>query len=279
MKYLLFVFFFGIVIFSCNKRTLPSTLNGKVKEFKIKLIQKYAQGDSAAYFIFSYDNIGRVNHFWGYYGDSGMILHPEDTIMAMDFFYNGSNLLPSKVSVRKRLLSNDSRTHYFLYSADQKLTSDSIVYEGSSYAGIFNYNYKNNYIISMYHDASTYQSIDSFNIVGNNIISHIHKELGGDKTTFEYEFDNGLNTLNNLNIAPIFFALNLPQGIENTFWSSWTLSNRNNIIKAKRIINNDTPEILGSSSYFYNNDGVLTSRVFNYGLGPQDLADTMFYKY
>lgn len=210
---------------------------------------------------FVYDIAGRVASMKAY----NVILFPNaayyDSIFHIRFEYNSSNNLPYKVTIMN--YSTTIHTiHFIKYNVANQPVADSVLTLVSSvwmFDRFSTYTYSGNSVLckdSTSFGPGTLTTI--FTGANGNYYNY------GQPPTYSqyYEFDNGDNPLNQLNIAPIFFCLTNARRPVADIWSIWSFTNKNNLTMIKLDFN-PTLGIARDTTFFsnnYNANGVLQKR-------------------
>jgi hypothetical protein len=218
---------------------------------------------------FSFDGYDRVKKILIYLGDSGIVIPPIDTVTVVNFFYNGANKLPDSVFIIKQLYTT-WEWHLLSYDGNGRVIKDSIrVPYPQDYS--VTYSYSGNK--TMCHNSSL-GSFGNDTLVNENG-NFIQILKGG--TIVNYEFDNKVNPLNNLNIGSIFHVI-IGSPVAG-LWSMWSASNKNNLTADKTYVNGVLQPNPLKITYSYNEKGLPKKRFWFNSYSPATVQDTMTYKY
>lgn len=212
---------------------------------------------------FSYDNLNRVSTMFLYSGDSGRVVPSGDSLVKVSYVYNGNSMLPNLIDYNiyhqgERIL------HYLTYGSDGKLIRDSLRNTIHNESQTVDYSYSGNLMIVKRNESAL---VDTVDMTGGNIMWQSSKSMGYYHKSY-FEYDNRINPLNKMNIAPIFHVL---CGDVRTFWHLWTPVTKNNLTR--------TSGAIGDShiNYVYNEKN-LPAKSLRYS-GTSIYADTLTYKY
>lgn len=224
----------------------------------------YNPGNHVEHTDFIYDNHNRVRTIFTYKGDSGRIVPVIDSVRMMRFIYAGDNKLPAIIDDRR---FGYSQVHHFTYSADGQLTQDSVVYpnSGNLYA-LEIYSYSADKIIRISSGPSLNTHYDTITMQNGNKIAYRYSSASGDYLKMDFEYDNRINPLSSMNIAPVFLAVE-------SIIDTWSPFSNNNLVKYSMSQQAGYSE--GIMQYQYNNDDLPEKRfLFRY-----NTVDTLIYKY
>jgi hypothetical protein len=214
---------------SCKKE--PNRTNGTT-QVQVKALEFNSMGSNAGYkdrMDIHFDQLGRVTSMNAY----NLIQPPGtplyDSIFNIYFEYTGNAILPFKVTSQS-YTSPSKEAHYFFYTGNDPI-KDSLILVGTPN---FFYRLSN---ISRIGNTITFKDTDytpstptiwQTTFINGNFPNHIVNGASN-----YYDFDNGLNPLNNLNVAPIFYMLDVNRKPVGQLWSIWSVSNKNNVIRVK----------------------------------------------
>jgi hypothetical protein len=258
---------FSFMFNSCQKHHDIVSTASKIKQLSIIFTGNPPDPSQVDFY---YDNLSRVSKIFMYLGDSGIVVPSADTICLMDFNYQGNNELPSSVFINLKLF-HVKYSHTLSYGVDNRLIKDSVVNIADTISTnyIVSYSYPNNKTIanSTFLVPSTKDTLISEN--GN--FTSFFQPFG----VSSYEYDNKINPLNTLNIAPIFHVICNNREPSNPYWSLWTLCNKNNLTKVT-FSQNGLIRSEHFLAYSYNTQNLPTKRLWYYG---NSVSDTLYYKY
>lgn len=282
-----FAFFFTVAFSGCQKE--PDRINNQAQTM-VKRMELTSMGISSSFggkdnIDFIYDNANRVASMIAY----NVILFPNasyyDSIFRITFEYTGNNQLPSKVTLINHSNTNHE-IHYFKYNGSGQPIVDSVLAFSSwgwGFARRSTYSYSGNSVLC--------QDSTSF---GPGILTTIFSGFNGNYNNYgqppvyqqSYEFDNGNNPLNKLNIAPIFFCLTYARRPIADIWSIWSFTNKNNITLVKLDFNSGLGIARDTTFLYnhYNSNGLLEKRYWCeqlYGTGTTfvDTIDMIKFMY
>jgi hypothetical protein len=275
MKFLS-VILVSILLISCQKENRSSTQH--ISKIKTLIFS----GSNNSKIDFTYDNLGRVQEIFIYFGNSPANVPPADSIYLLRFSYIGSNQLPSICHIRRNLgyPAWNQYSHYLFYDTNLRPSADSILYSSDNILSptflekrtfIYGVNYINALKTIGFERMLDSLVVDSFNFTKR--IRFVNGNVFID--SYEYEYDNKINPLNHLNISPIYFAISDKNDPSMSFWSIWTLCNRHNIT-AINSSNSPNSFIL---TYEYNANGIPVKRYSHYTWNYPVVEDTMTYIY
>ncbi len=265
------VYFLAALLFSltsCKKTEHQTPAKTQIKGFTI--IAETLVGNYYADFSLDYDSYGRVKKFYSLHRDSAN--NPIDSIFTFVFTYENKFVLPSTIDYSYPFGGvNERKTHHLTYNAQNKLIKDSLVFKYPGYyypPYVITYHHQNNRVIKRFNSGLGIE--DTATVSNENYVS-----LSGTRRT-DYVFDNGLNPLYDLNIAPIFDMLCLPSYYGGSYYSLWFLGNRNNVTQILHRHSNYTD--VTKLGYVYDSEGRMIKRYF-YGPNNVSVIDTMIIRY
>ncbi len=269
---------------SCKKDNTPSTNTVVPKIKRLMFIQGNINNID-----FYYDNAGRVTLMNAYFGNSPINVPPSDSIFNFHFEYTGNNSLPSKFTYVNNILFPyyEKFVHFIQYNNNNQPVKDSVTISNnpnsSGFYKVTNFEYQQDLIICHERNWNNQTSSTSLSFLNGNFISANSYPIPNPNLQFWfYDYDNGINPLNSLNISPIFYLINDRYQVHFSYWSVWSLYNKNNFIRIKFGFNSisGTYSDTTSLSYSYNTDGLLQKRYW-YKVFPSyiDTTDVIRYIY
>ena len=220
---------------------------------------------------FSYDSQFRVTQMnaYNYYQGNGPAY---DSIFRLDFYYTGNNRLPSTYTYSNPHIQ--TQFHKFNYDLNGRLIEDSTREFAKRY-----FEYAGEWIIIKNHEQRITGSLRLES--GNFTYWGPYPTPGSGSESFE--FDTGLNPLNSLNIAPVYFAISEQCHPAYSFWSVLSLCNKNNIINQHRNYSSYVGGYLDSGilkpGLSYDINGLLQKRIWymHNGVTPVDTISFIYH--
>jgi len=264
IKFLSFAVVVILSLIACKKNhTDEPAAIPKVRELSF-IFQPNSSQPEPSQVDFSYDNYDRVKSILVYLGNSDIAIPSTDTMTTVNFFYNGSAKLPYLIFIKRHLNGGVTESHLLSYDASDRIVKDSILNQYSIY-----YSYNSDKTIRNNTSPGGWGKDTLISENGNYTqVKQLDQEIHRD-------FDNKINPLNYLNIGPIYHVIEMYGGI----WSLWTASNQNNMLEEKVYSAGIFQYNRHKAVYIYNNEGLPQKRIWYYTYNPQDVIDTMFYKY
>lgn len=265
---------FCLLVFSCKKDDSKSDIP-KVRQMAVSFLNP----TNPSHIDFSFDGEDRVIKMFFYMGDSGVAVATGDSLFLMQFYYSGSGELPYKIDLTQ-IQQRNTDVHFLSYDINSRLIKDSIQYVNAPfyYLNIFEH-LAGNIVRTGYYKNSQlppqFDYRDTMHFQNGNFVRLTRAGASFMRTGMTY--DNGINPLHGLNIAPVSHVLNPSGDPSITIWSIWSpMVSRNNMVKHtyyyNGIVNNQA--IL---QYHYNSENLPVYRLWKDQGG--NVVDSLTYKY
>ena len=202
--------------------------------------------------VFRYDTDERVTHVYGHNGSFGSVVNAADTVFSAKFYYEGAGRLPFKIT---DWTLTKPYTHRFLtYDQNRQLVKDSSFLASDPVRNINVIYYRK---LPGYLLAESGGNIDSFRLSSGNY-TYSHRRYNSFQRA---EYDNHVNPLNYLNIAPVFHVLS--GDLIHSMFDYWNVSNKNNetLWQQANNLNFFPSSITIRMSYTYNQAGLPDTKI------------------
>lgn len=249
----------GSILVSCQKEISSETKTEEETQGDRLLTRiTYTEDDSRFIDSFEYDVQDRCTRYVSIYYDLTNP-NPQPYIYFHEFYYNGNEMLPFKITDTSQGRGMSWLIHY---DAQKRKTVDSFTHFGSGDKQVVHYAYSTNRIIA----TTTYSlsgtiSKDTFDYDGNNVSRYgVGMENSGIKYTWHNiaTYDTRINPVNKMNIATsVLFGANGTLGTPNGL-------NKNNVL-TETYSNNGAPAELVTYQYVYDADNYPLSATY---VGP-----------
>lgn len=248
------VFILSLIgLLSFHKHPDPTPKPNGTKLYKVYMWNSLQPFQNIDIYEYHYDSLNRVTEIKQYLLDSLEGNRKMTFIKTRQCFYNGVERLPYKT---KGFHYFAEKEIWYFYDSSGRLLTDSMSGAGKNDAyAIYNYRWNNDTIIKdlqsplMIQQTSTV--VNNHNIASIAVLKHVASHLGLTHVTFTY--DNKVNPMNKLNIAPIM-TISWPyittdqrtSGYNKNNITEWTLGSLN-------YNNAFTPKHTWTYTYKYNN--------------------------